>query len=106
VALLENGLLSAVVVAIAITVLVKIEGHLLQPFIMSRSVKVHPLAVLLGVVAGTTLGGIPGAFIAVPLIAFVNTSVRALRNSPSGPEPAPSPRAAEKQRGPTTDETG
>lgn len=104
VALLENGLLSAIVVAIAITVLVQIEGHLLQPFIMSRSVKVHPLAVLLGVVAGTTLGGIPGAFIAVPLIAFVNTSVRALRSPPSAPEPPPSPRAAAKQRGPAADE--
>lgn len=91
VALLENGVISAVVVAIAIIVLVQVEGHLLQPFIMSRSVKVHPLAVLLGVVAGTTLGGIPGAFVAVPLIAFVNTTVRVLyassKRAPSA-EPA------------------
>lgn len=82
VALLENGLISAIVVAVAIIVLVQIEGHLLQPTIMSRSVNVHPLAVLLGVVAGTTLGGIPGAFIAVPLIAFLNTTVRTLRSPP------------------------
>ena len=89
VALLENGLISAIVVAIAITVLVQVEGHVLQPFIMSRSVNVHPLAVLLAVVAGTTLGGIPGAFIAVPLIAFLNTAVRALHAPLEPPEPPP-----------------
>jgi len=100
VALLENGLISALTVAIAIIVLVQIEGHLLQPYIMSRSVKVHPLAVLLGVVAGTTLGGIPGAFIAVPLIGFVNTAVRALRTAPEPPVTRP----VAKQRGPSPDE--
>jgi len=87
VALLENGVISAVAVAIAIIVLVQVEGHLLQPYIMSRSVKVHPLAVLIGVVAGTTLGGIPGAFVAVPLIAFVNTAVRSLYSSSKQPAP-------------------
>jgi len=46
---------------------------------MSRSVKVHPLAVVLSVIAGATLKGIPGALIAVPLVAFVNTSIKALR---------------------------
>jgi putative heme transporter len=85
VALLEHGLISAIVVAVAIIVLVQVEAHLLQPFIMSRSVKVHPLAVVLAVVAGTTLGGIPGAFVAVPLIAFLNTTVRSLRAAPDEP---------------------
>lgn len=85
VALLEHGLVSAIVVAIAIIVLVQVEAHLLQPFIMSRTVNVHPLAIILAVVAGTTLGGIPGAFVAVPLVAFLNTTVRAL-NAP-GEEP-------------------
>ncbi len=86
VALLEHGLITAIVVAAAIIVLVQVEAHLLQPFIMSRSVNVHPLAVIMGVVAGTTLGGIAGAFVAVPLISFLNTTVRALHTPP--PEPA------------------
>jgi len=68
--------------AVAITVLVQVEAHPLQPFIMSRSVHVHPLVVVLAVVTGTTLGGIPGALIAVPLVAFVNTTVQALRAGP------------------------
>ncbi len=82
VALLENGATAAITTAIAIVVLVQVEGHVLQPFIMSRSVKVHPLAIVLAVIAGTTLRGIPGALIAVPLVAFVNTSVKALHSGP------------------------
>ncbi len=82
IALLEHGATDAVVVAVAIVVLVQVEGHVLQPFIMSRSVHVHPLAVVLSVIGGTTLKGIPGALIAVPLVAFINTSVRALHAGP------------------------
>jgi predicted PurR-regulated permease PerM len=88
VALLEHGLISAIVVAVAIIVLVQVEAHLLQPIIMSRTVNVHPLAVVLAVVAGTTVGGIPGAFVAVPLIAFLNSAVRSLlarREEPARP---------------------
>jgi predicted PurR-regulated permease PerM len=80
--MLEHGWLAALVVAAVIIVLVQAEAHLLQPFIMSRAVHVHPLAVILAVVAGTTLGGIAGALIAVPLIAFLNTTVHALRAGP------------------------
>jgi predicted PurR-regulated permease PerM len=82
VALLEHGVTSAIVVAVAIIVLVQVEGHVLQPVIMSRSVDIHPLAVAVAVFAGTALAGIPGALISVPFVAFVNTTVRALRHRP------------------------
>ena len=98
---LEHGATAAIVVAIAIVVLVQVEGHVLQPFIMSRSVHVHPLAVVLAVIAGTTLKGIPGALIAVPLVAFLNTSVKALHSGPVHAEPAVGPRSG-RRRGRTT----
>lgn len=79
VTLLEHGVTAGIVVAVSIIVLVQIEAHLLQPVIMSRSVDVHPLAIALAVVTGTILAGIPGALIAVPLVAFLNTTGRALR---------------------------
>jgi putative heme transporter len=85
--LLEHGWVTALVVTIAIVVLVQLEGHLLQPVIQSRTVHLHPLAVVLAVVTGTTLAGIPGALIAVPLVSFVNTSVRALRTGPPDEPP-------------------
>jgi predicted PurR-regulated permease PerM len=85
VSLLEHGVTAAVVVAIAIIVLVQVEGHVLQPLVMSRSVEVHPLAIALSVIAGTTLAGIVGALLAVPFVAFVNSTVHALRGTPRNP---------------------
>lgn len=89
VTLLEHGWLTALIVATAIIVLFQAEAHLLQPFIMSRSVHVHPLAVVLAVTAGAILGGIAGALVAVPLIAFLNTTVQALRAGPDEPKQEP-----------------
>jgi predicted PurR-regulated permease PerM len=89
--LLEHGVTAAIVVAVSILVLVQLESHLLQPLIMSRSVEVHPLAIALAVITGTTLGGIPGALMAVPLVAFLNTTVRALRQAPVGPDARENP---------------
>jgi len=77
--LLEHGLAAAVVVAIVIIVLLQVEGHLLQPLIMSRAVEIHPLAVALSVTAGTILGGIGGALVAVPFVAFTNSFVKSLK---------------------------
>jgi predicted PurR-regulated permease PerM len=85
VSLLEHGLTAALVVLIAIVVLVQVEGHVLQPMVMSRSVEVHPLAIALAVIAGTTLGGIVGALLAVPFVAFVNSTFHALRGTPPNP---------------------
>ncbi|MBE7186826.1 AI-2E family transporter [Jatrophihabitans endophyticus] len=86
VALLEHGVTAAIVVAIAITILVQLEAHLLQPLIMSRSVEVHPLAIALSVLTGTVLAGIVGALLAVPLVAFLNATIHALRETPALPE--------------------
>jgi predicted PurR-regulated permease PerM len=85
VALLEHGVTAAIVVAIAIIVLVQLEAHLLQPFIMSRSVEVHPLAIALSVLTGTLIAGIIGALLAVPFVAFLNSTVHALRATPALP---------------------
>jgi predicted PurR-regulated permease PerM len=81
VALLEHGVTAAIVVAVAIIVLVQLEAHLLQPWIMSRSVEVHPLAIALSVLTGTLLAGIVGALLAVPLVAFLNSTIHALHSS-------------------------
>jgi predicted PurR-regulated permease PerM len=89
VALLEHGFTAAIVVAVAIIVLVQLEAHLLQPLIMSRSVEVHPLAIALSVLSGTLLAGIVGALLAVPLVAFLNSTIHALRAEPDADEDFP-----------------
>ena len=86
---LEHGLGAALAVGVAIIVLVQLEAHFLQPLILSRSVEVHPLAIALSVITGTILAGIVGALLAVPFVAFLNSTVHALRHTPAGATPFP-----------------
>lgn len=79
VALAANGLWTAVAVFAAILGVQQVEGHILQPLVMGRMVRLHPLAVVLAVTAGSLLAGIVGAIVAVPLAAVVNVVVRSYR---------------------------
>ncbi|WIB62920.1 AI-2E family transporter [Curtobacterium sp. MCBD17_040] len=75
VALIFNGPVAALLVIGVVLLVQQIEGHILQPLVMGNAVKVHPLAVVLGVTAFSGLAGIAGAFFAVPLIAVLNSMV-------------------------------
>ncbi|TDC26118.1 AI-2E family transporter [Streptomyces sp. 8K308] len=79
VALVTTTAVDALIVLGVVLLVQQIEGHILQPFILGRMVRVHPLAVVLGVAAGSMLAGIPGAVVAVPLIAVTSTVVGYLR---------------------------
>ncbi|MFD8974266.1 MULTISPECIES: AI-2E family transporter [unclassified Streptomyces] len=79
VALVTNGLFTALMVLVVVLAVQQIEGHVLQPFILGRAVRVHPLAVVLAVAAGGLTAGIGGAVVAVPLVAVSNTVVGYLR---------------------------
>lgn len=71
VALATQGLTTALLV-IGLTVLVQqIEGNVLQPLIVGSAVSLHPLVVALTVTSGLILGGLVGAFLAVPIVASV-----------------------------------
>jgi putative heme transporter len=69
VALIAEGLVTALLVLAAVVIVQQAESNLLHPFVVGRAVSVHPVAILLGVTAGAVLGGIVGAFIAVPVVA-------------------------------------
>ncbi|MCH0541046.1 AI-2E family transporter [Streptomyces sp. MUM 203J] len=79
VALVTNGVFTALMVLLVVLAVQQIEGHVLQPFILGRAVRVHPLAVVLTVAAGGLVAGIGGAVVAVPLVAVTNTVVGYLR---------------------------
>ncbi len=88
VALVTTGFLDALLVVAVVTVVQQVEGDVLQPLLMGRAVKLHPLVVLLGVTGGAFLGGIAGAFVAVPLIAVIVSAVGVARaGEPGGREP-------------------
>ncbi|MFA4841819.1 MAG: AI-2E family transporter [Agrococcus sp.] len=78
------------VIMLGIVLLVQqIEGHVLQPLIMGTAVKVHPLAVVLAVGAGSTIAGIAGAFFAVPVVAFLNSFVKTVSSGSWRTDPRP-----------------
>jgi putative heme transporter len=78
VALIAKGLIYALITFGLIIAVNQLEAHVLQPLVMGRAVSIHPLAVVLGITAGGVLGGIVGALLAVPAIAFVDRAVRVL----------------------------
>lgn len=69
VALVTNGLVVALVVVAIVVAVNQIEGNLLQPVVMGRTLSLHALIVLLALTVGTFVGGIFGAILAVPLTA-------------------------------------
>lgn len=82
-ALMFNGWIHAVIMLGIVILVQQIESHVLQPWLTGSRVKIHPLAVILGVTAGAALAGIAGAFFAVPVIATLNSMFRAAKNPPT-----------------------
>jgi putative heme transporter len=73
VALVTQGPVTALIMFGGVLAIQQVEGHVLQPFLMGRLVRVHPLAVVLVIAIGALSAGIFGALIAVPLTAIINT---------------------------------
>lgn len=80
VALVANGPVSALIVLAIIVGIMQLEGHVLQPLLLGRAVKLHPLAVGLAIATGLLVAGIAGALLAVPLLAVLNSGIRSLRS--------------------------
>ena len=106
---LAKGLVAAIIMTAVLLLDNQIEAHVLQPFVVGRYVRIHPLAVVLSLAAAGLLFGITGAIIAVPVVASVNSAVRAalaMRDAPAaagaigaGPRPR-APAAADATAAP------
>lgn len=53
----------------------QLENHVLIPRIMGHTVGISPLTVLLGILVGAALYGVPGAFIAVPVAGTIQVVI-------------------------------
>lgn len=84
IALVTKGLTTAIVVGVLLVLIVQLFGNLLNPIILGKAVDIHPFAILIGVTGGTILAGIYGAFVAVPLVAVVHNSLRAVQHYNEG----------------------
>ena len=76
--LAAKGLIAAAIVLGVMVVMNQIEGHLLQPQVVGKMVRLHPLAVILVLAVAGVVAGIAGAVVAVPVTAAVTSGVRAL----------------------------
>jgi predicted PurR-regulated permease PerM len=97
-----HSLTSGIVTLVVFLVYTQVENHVLNPIVMSRTVKVNPLLVLLSVLVGASIGswigGIFGAFVAallaIPAAGALQVLVREIWQA-TGPQPTVEPAGEE-----------
>ncbi len=57
------------------------QDYVLNPYLMSSGIELHPLLVLFGVLAGEALAGIPGMFFSVPVLAILRVVYSRMREA-------------------------
>ena len=102
VALVTVDPLKALEVAVLFLLVQQLEGNLVQPLVMSRSVHLDPLLVLIAILVGSELLGLMGAVLAVPFAALLQSVVThaiapAIRAAARRDEPPPAGGVAEKK---------
>lgn len=80
----------AVVVAVIYVVLQFLEGSVLVPLVMRNTIGISPLLVFVSLLIGAAVGGLVGAFLAVPIAAVVEIALSRLqaRETPVAQDPA------------------
>lgn len=71
-AFVAKGPITALIMLGVVIAVQQLESHVLQPLLLGRAVRVHPLGVILAIATGIIVGGIIGALVAVPLAAVLN----------------------------------
>jgi predicted PurR-regulated permease PerM len=80
IALVSEGFTDALIVLIIVIVVQQLEGNVLQPIIQGRGFNMHAAVVILAVTAGSSLAGIIGAFLSVPIAALIAVVYRYVRD--------------------------
>jgi predicted PurR-regulated permease PerM len=94
IALVSGGLLDAALVLGSIILVQQIEGHLLYPLLMGRTVNLHPAVIIVALGAGGILGGIVGVFLAVPVAGILSVVLEYARDRPPPESPVVEEEAA------------
>jgi predicted PurR-regulated permease PerM len=105
-----GGVALAVKAGLAMVLVQQIDNHFISPKVVGKAVRLHPVVVILALLAGATLGGLWGMLLAVPTVAVAKIVIlyyyetRILLNPNYHlpvEEPAPPPRPRIKPRGPS-----
>ncbi|MGQ0630060.1 MAG: AI-2E family transporter [Sporichthyaceae bacterium] len=81
VALVAEGPVKALIVLAVVIAVNQLEGDVLAPIVLGRSVSLHPLAILLALSGGTVVAGIIGAILSVPLTAVIWSVIKTWRET-------------------------
>ncbi len=87
IALVSGGVVDALLVLGAIILVQQVEGHLLYPLLMSRTVNLHPAVIVVALATGGILGGIVGVFLAVPVAGIFSVVLDFARDRPAPESP-------------------
>jgi len=98
VALVAVGPVAALLVIGAVLLVQQVEGNVLYPMVVGRTVDLHPVAILLAVTVGGLLYGIVGAALAVPIATVLAATVKVVdRHSVHGEVAVGPPPVQEEQ---------
>jgi predicted PurR-regulated permease PerM len=94
-----EGFTAGIVTLVVFLVYTQVENHILNPVIMSRTVKINPLLVLIAVLVGASLGSLIGgifggfvaALLAIPVAGALQVLVREAWRATAPRPPAPAP---------------
>ena len=75
-ALLQFGFGKAFVVLLFLGVLRIVQDYVFYPRIIGTGIHLHPLAVILAILAGAEIAGVAGIFLAIPVIAIITVTYR------------------------------
>jgi predicted PurR-regulated permease PerM len=75
-AMLHAGPFNALLVLLFLGVLRIAQDYAIYPRLIGQGIHLHPLAVIFAILAGETLAGVPGVFLAIPVVAILTVSYR------------------------------
>ena len=87
IALVFNGPVAALIVLGVIVLVQQVEGHLLYPLLMGRTVHLHPAVILVALGIGGIVAGIIGVFLAVPVAGVISVLLAYVRREPRPDSP-------------------
>ncbi|HSH22719.1 MAG TPA: AI-2E family transporter [Acidimicrobiales bacterium] len=95
VALVSGGPTDALLTLGVVVLVQQVEGDVVAPLVLGRAVRLHPVVILAALTGGAVIGGLIGAFLAVPAAAVavaVGSELKARGViGPLAPAPAPAP---------------
>ena len=106
-AFIAGGLTAGIVTAVVFAVYTQIENHILNPVVMSKTVRINPLLVFIAVLAGASIGSLIGgifggfvaALLAIPTAGALQVLVKEVwqATAPDQPQESPAPAAEPKK---------